>query len=259
MESEGNSTIQTLGYKDTTSQYTSGYFPYMFDGTPADTSGYSAAHITCHADASGIIRLLHSIDNSIWDVTEEVPYASGTIHIKKDIKCRWFKAQFEHLNEDPDAECNLRMQTIFHRDNAVSNVNIVGVDIGGSGSGGGGGGGTGPIFVAGPIPSVWESDELADVSLVVSDPLVVYTIHCMNFAPDYRFVKLYDISGTVSGTDRPKLTLPVVADVPYHMQFPNGLQFSNALQVKATRGIRYDDVNLASAGDVHLIVTYGTE
>ena len=254
MESEGNSTIQTLGYKDVNSQYTAGYFPYMFDGTPADTSGYSAAHITCHADASGIIRIMQSMDNSIWDLTEEVPYTSGSVmHIKKDIKGKWFKAQFEHLNETLDAECNLRLQTIFHNDSAVTNVNIVGMDLPYiTVSGGGSGGGSGSA----PISHVWESDEVTDTSLVVSNPLIVYTIHCMNFAPDYRFVKLYDKAGSVDLTDRPKLTLPVVADVPYHMQFPNGLQFTNSLQVKATRGIRYDDVNLATSGDVHLIVTY---
>jgi hypothetical protein len=109
-----------------------------------------------------------------------------------------------------------------------------------------------------PIPNVWESDEFAETTIVVSSELIVYTLHCMNFAPDYRFVKLYDKSGTILTSDRPKLTLPVVADIPFSMQFPNGLLFTNSLQVKATRCLKHTDTNLAEEGDVHLIVTYAS-
>lgn len=309
MESVGNSTIQTLGYVDASSDYTPGYYPHIFDGTPEDTVEHGMVHITCHADTSGTIRAMHSIDNSIWDFTDTIPYPGvddygndvsigTTIHVRKDLKAKWYKTQFEYAGTDPSTECNLRLQTVFHPaatpgephfvklyptidvcigssiDICVSNltvslasditilndplnINIVQQDLS-------------YITVSGsvtipslslandPIPQVWESDEIADTTVAVSSGFTLYTLHCMNFAPDYRFIKLYDISGTVTISDRPKMTLPVVADMPFNMQFNNGLLFSNALQIRVTRCIKYTDTNLAEEGDVHLIVTYSS-
>lgn len=125
MESVGNSIIQTLGYADTSSNFTPGNFPNIFDGTPEDTANYGMVYITCHADASGIIRAMHSMDNSTWDFIDVINYPGvtdtgldisigTTIQIKKDLKANWYKSQFEYQDTDPSAECNLRMYTVFH-------------------------------------------------------------------------------------------------------------------------------------------------
>jgi hypothetical protein len=452
MESEGNTTIQTLGYADASSSTTPGYYPNIFDGTPEDTVAYGMVHITCQADASGTIKAMHSIDNSVWDFIDTIPYPGSdscignAINIRRDLKAKWYKTQFIHEDSDVSSECNLRLTTVFHPattpaekhdvrltqtvevclnksvidvcmvntvmtvsgrvgidgldlsggflyiSNDPLNVNIVGQDLSYLTISGISvtipsisisladvtitndplnvnitqqdlsfvtisGQVTSPELLArlddicvntstipeilvklgdicvntgtmpdiivklgdicvntgaipdiivklgdicintgaipdiivklgdicvntgslseilltlgdicnntnslvtlnDPIPQVWESDEIGDTVTAVASQLTVYTIHCMNFAPDYRFIKLYDLSGTVTITDRPKMTLPVVADVPYNMQFPNGLLFNNSLQVRATRCLRYDDANLAEQGDVHMIVTY---
>lgn len=388
MESVGNSTIQTLGYADASSSSTLGYYPNIFDGTPQDTTAYGMVHITCQADSSGTIRAMHSIDNCLWDFIDSIDYPGEDfsigqcIHIRRDLKAKWYKTQFIHADPTTDSECNLRLQTVFHPaatpgephdvklyptidvcigtsidlsvnslDICVSfpdtmNVNIVQQDLDYLTI-------SGPVVLAGqstpievsvvntvdvtgavsitnpvdvnvqndltvsfgsdtlnvniinqdldyvtvsgsvvidnsiniannvnvtvdnsyitvsgtvnvrdnetsPIPQVWESDEIGDTVTVSETGLVLYTVHCMNFAPDYRFVKIYDTCGTITTADRPKMTLPVVADVPYSMQFPNGLLFNNALQVRATRCLRYTDANLAEDGDVHLILTYSS-
>jgi len=451
MESEGNTTIQTLGYADASSSTTPGYYPNIFDGTPEDTVAFGMVHITCQADASGTIKAMHSIDNSLWDFIDTIPYPGSdasigdAINIRKDLKAKWYKTQFIHADTDVCSECNLRLTTVFHPAttpaekhdvrltqtvevclnkpvidvclvntiltvsgsvvidgfdlsggelyiaNNPLNVNIVSQDLSfitisgitvtipsisvsladvtitndplnvnitqqdlsfvtisgqvtspellarlddicvntstlpevivklgdicvntgplpevlvklgdiciNTGSLpevvvklgdicvntgaipdiivklgdicvntglisemlvtlGDICNNTNSLLTLNPIPQVWESDEIADTITAVSSQLTVYTIHCKNFAPDYRFVKLYDLCGAVTITDRPKMTLPVVADVPYNMQFPNGLLFNNSLKVKATRCLRYDDTNLAEEGDIHMIVTY---
>lgn len=323
MESVGNSTIQTLGYADTSSS-TSGYYPNIFDGTPQETTDYGSVHITCQADSSGILRAMHSIDNSLWDFTDNVEYPGNdscigdTIYIRKDLKAKWYKTQFEHQDTSIGAECNLRLQTVFHPAvtpaepidvklyptievsigqgltmsvgnitaslssevtilNDPLSINIKQQDLSYVTV-------SGPVVIQNeqlrvnlthqdlsyvtisgsvtqstdPISQVWESDEIYDTVTAVSSQLILYNIYCINFAPDYRFVKLYDTCGTVTVSDRPKMTLPIVADIPFHMQFPKGLLFNNALQVKATRCIHYGDTNLAQEGDVHVIVTYVT-
>lgn len=381
MESEGNTTSLTLGHADASSSTltsilestnTPGYYPNIFDGTPVDTTttnaqglGYGMVHITCQADASGYIRAMHSIDNSTWDFIDLIEYPGEDYEIgdarnyRKDIKAKYYKTQFIHLDNSVGAKCNLRLSTVFHpattpaekhdiqiinsvnpvdvclvntdvsitispnitisndpmnvnitqqdlscvtvsgsvtvQDHSVNiindpiNVNITQQDLGYINVSGiaipditvslsdvtianeqlninitqqdlsyvtVSGSVTIPDFDPSPIPQVWESNEIGDTVTAVSTGLTLYTIHCMNFAPDYRFVKLYDLCGTVTIADRPKMTLPVVADVPYSMQFPNGLLFSNSLQVKTTRCLRHDDPNNGEAGDVHFIVTY---
>lgn len=384
MESEGNSTIQTLGHADTSSNFTPGHYPNIFDGTPEDTSEFQQAvgmvHITCQADTSGIIRAMHSMDNSNW-FADEIPYPGVTdtgqdisigtsIYIRKDIKAKWYKTQFEHQNTDPNSECNLNIQTRYHSattpaephfvkiyptvpidiniaqqdlsyvtvsghvnitndpvninisqqdlpyltvsgsvnvldtvtvslsavtiSNDPLNINITQQDL--------------PyVTVSGqvtipdtvtvslssvtisndplninitqqdlpyltvsgqvtipslnldqsPIPHVWESDEVTDASLIVSTPVVIYTIDCMDFAPDPRYVRLYDKIGTITSTDRPKMTLTALADSECKRQYlPNGLQFNNGLQIKVTRGRPYNDDHLASDGDVLISITY---
>ena len=110
-----------------------------------------------------------------------------------------------------------------------------------------------------PIPKIWESSDLNQFAEVESAAMVMYTLHCMNFAPDYRFVKLYDMSTTIDPeVDRPKFTIPIVADIPQNLQFPAGLSFVNALQIRVTRCLAYTDTNMAEDGDVHVTVTYAS-
>ena len=52
------------------------------------------------------------------------------------------------------------------------------------------------------------------------------------------------------------MTIPLVADVPQNMQFPNGLLFNNCLKVKVTRCLNWRDNNFAESGDVHMMITY---
>ena len=266
MESVGNTTIQILDGTSFTSTF--GYYPNIFDGTPQDTEGFGTVNIICQADFSGTIKAMHSIDNSVWDITDIIDYPGNDISTGAalfaitPIKAKWYKTQYIH---DHDEQCNIRIQTIlqpFTTDltetiapslttnktptvpTTTTSCSVVLEQ---------------PVKIHhDPIPQVWESAEIGDVTTAVSTELVIYNLYCMNFAPDYRFIKFYDISGDISINDRPKITLPVVADVPQNLQFANGLAFNNGLKIKATRTIKHDDINIAEAGDVHVIVTYST-
>jgi hypothetical protein len=116
--SVGNSATITLGYVDTSSTYTAGYAPNLFDGTPENVSEYGMVHVTCHADASGVIKTMHSIDTCVWDFTESTLYQDTSVsigvHIRKDLKAKWYKTQFLHEDTTVGNECNLRIQTMFH-------------------------------------------------------------------------------------------------------------------------------------------------
>lgn len=130
MESEGNGTIQTLGYADASSSSTTGYYPNMFDGTPQETTNFGAVYIICQADASGILRAMHSMDNSTWDFTDTIEYPGtsasigDTINVRKDIKAKWYKTQFEHQDTSVGAECNVRLQTLFQPAVTAAEPNI---------------------------------------------------------------------------------------------------------------------------------------
>lgn len=251
MESVGNTTIQNLDVSSSSISSTSGYYSSVFDGTPQDTTGYDSVHIICNSTKEGLIRVMHSIDNSVWDLTDTENYpgsdvsVGGSKFVQKPIKAKWIKTQF--VNLDLDFSADIRFQTMLHEDIPVTN-NItaeVSVNV--------------PDLAVKPINKVWQSDDVSSIVTVESSGLRINTVHCMNFAPDYRFIKLYDISGDVSlSTHKPKITVPVVADTPQHLNFNNGLIFTNALQVGVTRGIKSTDNNVSMEGDVHCMVTYTT-
>jgi len=115
MESEGNSTIQVLGVSMATS--TAGFYTHIFDGTPALTDGYGSVTITCNSTREGSLNAMHSIDNSIWDITDAFGYpgsdvsVGGTLFTTKPLKARWYKTQY--INPSEDFSCSIRLQTIF--------------------------------------------------------------------------------------------------------------------------------------------------
>ena len=274
MESVGNSTIQILDASSSTT--TSGYYNNVFDGTPQDTDQYGTAHIICSSDKPGIIKAMHSIDRETWDITDTILYPSSyankdfsvgeAMYIDIPTKAKWYKTQF--INSS-DASCNLRLQTLLHPDAQPvadpMNVNLVQQDVSFINiSGSVGIVGAVPIEVSAsqinldtaPISKVWQSDEIEHITVIERRPIKLYTFHAMNFAPDYRFIKLYDKLEPLTTCDKPKMTIPLVADVPQNMQFPNGLLFDTCLKVKVTRCLSWKDNNFAEGGDVHMMITY---
>ena len=276
MESVGNSTIQILDASSSTTTF--GYYTNIFDGTPQDTENYGTAHIIVSSNQPGIINAMHSMDREYWDITDSFSYpfvnedVSGqlgqAVYFDVATKAKWYKTQF--INS-ADISCNLRLQTLLHPDSQPLpdplNINLQEQEI--------------PyVTVSGtvtlseppkidissfevsinaipdPISKVWESDELVDLVQVESSKVSLFTIHGMNFAPDYRFIKLYNTNGPIPDSMKPKMTIPIVPDTPQNMQFPNGLVFDQGLQIKATRCINFRDSNYGESGDVHIIITY---
>jgi hypothetical protein len=274
MESVGNSTIQILDASSSTT--TPGYYTNIFDGTPQDTDKYGTAHIICSSNKSGLINAMHSIDREIWDIVDTIPYPSSysgkdfsigdAMYIDVPTKAKWYKTQFVNVS---DTSCSLRLQTLLHPDaQPVSdpmNINLVQQDVSFINvTGSVGITGSVPIDISSskivmdtsPIAKVWESDEIVHITTVERRPIKLYTFHAMNFAPDYRFIKLYDKLEPLTTCDKPRMTIPLVADVPQNMQFPNGLLFDNCLKVKVTRCLNWRDNNFAEGGDVHVMITY---
>lgn len=108
------------------------------------------------------------------------------------------------------------------------------------------------------ITEVWESEEIEESTLIHDGALRLHTVHGTNFAPDYRFLKLYDIVGTIDPTiHKPRLTMPLSADKPHDRVFgERGLIFYNGLQVRVTRLAKPSDTELATAGDILASITY---
>ena len=114
MESVGNSTIQILDASATVA----GIFPGVFNGTPQDTQGYNSVNIICSADQSGTIYAMHSMDNSVWDISDAILYpGSGGVvgtasYNTRALHSRWFKTKFVNPGS---VSCNLRLQTMLHQ------------------------------------------------------------------------------------------------------------------------------------------------
>lgn len=244
MESVGNSTIQVLDASTTVA----GIYPSIFNGTPQDTEGYESVHITCVADQPGTIVAWHSIDNSVWDISESIVYPDTTVGTAlfetKLLKARWFKTEFVNPGS---VSCNLRLHTMLHTGRPLDvGHDSVSVSVGGT-----------VLVSEAPISNVWESSDLSTVTTVESSSLTMYTLHCLNFASGYRFVKLYDISTTINpAVDTPTFTIPAVTDIPRDLEFATGLLFNNAMQVRVTRFLSSTDTSMTSDGDVHLTITY---
>lgn len=109
------------------------------------------------------------------------------------------------------------------------------------------------------ITDVWESEDISNTTVIYSNAVRLHTIHGMNFAPDGRFVKLYDICGNINPQiHRPRYTFPLTSCHPqYHsVGGGRGLLFSNAVQVRITRLPKPTDMHMGEPGDVLLSLTY---
>jgi len=118
-----------------------------------------------------------------------------------------------------------------------------------------------PINVSVPAATdVWDSIDVIGTPTLIpnSSGATLFTVACNNFAPDYRFIKIYDSDGSVNiNTTRPKLTIPAATDRLIERTFPTGLQFTNSIYVSATRCVYFDDPNSAMNGDVHVHLSWG--
>jgi hypothetical protein len=279
MESVGNSTIQILDASATVA----GIFPGVFNGTPQDTQGYNSVNIICSADQSGTIYAMHSMDNSVWDISDSILYpGSGGVvgtasYNTRALHSRWFKTKFVNPGS---VSCNLRLQTMLHQgrpldtthDSVTTSGTVSGtvainitqqelsfVEISGNVSI------RNPSLVVSrvPISTVWETSDISTARTVESTGLVMYTVYCMNFkTSDFRYVKLYDLSTSIDpAVDIPKFTIPLPAllfygDSAQNRQFPSGFAFNDGLQVRVTTGIAATDTSMAADGEAHISITY---
>ena len=131
----------------------------------------------------------------------------------------------------------------MHLTDASINVNIVN---------------TGPVTVIqDPLDLVWESD--TDFNTVISGgDSRVFTINATNFAPDYRYVKLYDsLAAPDIATVRPRITIPLPPDLPQNIQLGSkGLRFPRGVYMRITRLYAPTDQNMSMPGDVGLTVLF---
>jgi hypothetical protein len=133
----------------------------------------------------------------------------------------------------------------FHLIDTSINVNVVNV---------------GPLLVK-EVPSdlVWEGYEEVN-NLIAGTASRIFTINATNFAPDYRYVKLYDSNAAPNvAAVKPRITIPLPPDLPQNIQLGSkGLKFPNGIYVRITRLYVSTDQNMSTAGDVGLTVIFET-
>jgi hypothetical protein len=261
MESVGNSQIIQLLASSSSSDIDP--TPHIFSGTPETTDGYGSIRTLVTASQPGILYMKQSIDCSYWDIVESFQYPSDDISLNTGmfqntpVKSKYYKTEFHNTS---DQTSDIRIQTMLHQDNIIPTTDVIIVNdqpiqvniSGGSEISGAN------LTPESPITEVWESDEISGSVNVHNGTLKIHTIHGTNFAPDYRFLKLYDISGEIDfETDKPKLTIPLTSDTPHGRTFgEKGLIFNKGLTVSVTRLLKYNDQNMGSSGDVLASITY---
>jgi hypothetical protein len=312
MESVGNTTIQTLD-ASTSSIFDS--TPHIFDGTPQNTSGYSFINTIINADHAGQLKVRHSMDATVWDITDTYNYPTASVPLgtglstMTPVKALYCNVQFVNTS---DASNNIRLKTLL-TDGSIPRVlagdtidvciNHQPIRVTVEGSTGGGGGSisisgnvhivdssinvnvvnTKPITVSGDfhltdtsinvnvvntgpllvreVPSdlVWEGYDQFN-TLIAGTASRIFTINATNFAPDYRYVKLYDSNAAPNvATVKPRITIPLPPDLPQNIQLGSkGLNFPNGIYVRITRLYVSTDQNMSTAGDVGLTVIFET-
>jgi len=292
MESDGNSQIIRL--LDASMSNDADPTPHIFAGTPKDTNGYGSIRVLVSASKPGTLYMKQSIDCSQWDVVDEHNYPGAEISLNSGlfrsapVKAKYYKTEFHNLYNGNN---DIRVQTILHQDDVILNepiavtisgfeippltismseislgnvsvefpefmsvslmhqpidVNVVNSD-------------ERPVNVTNQgITEVWESEEIEEATLVYTGSLKLHTVHGTNFAPDYRFLKLYDIIGEINpAIHKPRLTVTLTTDKPHDRIFGDrGLIFHNGLQVRVTRLAKPRDTNLATGGDILASITY---
>ena len=117
-----------------------------------------------------------------------------------------------------------------------------------------------PINVTLPAATnVWDSIDVGTPALIPnSNGATLFTVACNNFAPDYRFIKIYDSSGPIDiNRAIPILIVPAATDRLIERTFPTGLQFHNSIYISATRCVYANDPNMAQFGDIHVHLSWG--
>lgn len=296
MESDGNS--NTIRLLDASLSNDADPTPHIFDGTPKETEGFGSIRVLVTASRPGTLYMKQSIDCSYWDVVDQYAYPGTEVSLNaglfrtSPVKAKFYKTEFHNRYSGNN---DIRVYTMLHQDDVIPTTDVVIVNdqpipvtiSGGEIS-------LGSITVSFEVPSVslefpdvmdvnilnqpidvsitnqpievhttgitevWESEEIEEATIVHTGSLKLHTVHGTNFAPDYRFLKLYDHVGTIDPSlHRPRLTMPLTADKPHDRLFGDrGLIFQNGLQVRVTRLAKPNDTNLASAGDILASITY---
>jgi urease beta subunit len=106
------------------------------------------------------------------------------------------------------------------------------------------------------MDKVWESSTEFNTQ-VNGGAARIFTINATNFAPDYRYVKLYDSVTAPNITVKPRITIPLPPDLPQNIQLGSkGLRFAQGIYVRITRLYAPNDQNMSTAGDVGLTVIF---
>jgi len=281
MESAGNTTVQILDASGSSFDTF-----HIFDGTPQDTTGYSNIITMISAEGSGRLNVRHSLDSSVWDIVDSYIYPTDVslgqgMYNTTPVKALYCNVQFENTSISANS---IRLQTILNTggnggildadlvDVCINNqpigvivVNTEPINISGGVTVLNTESNPVPVTISGgsfnvePITIVWETDQIGPfVEIVTAASSIVYNIHATNFAPDYRYLKLYNQAQFVTldpAVTKPTLTLPLPPDIPQHISFGNkGLKFNNGLKARVTRLYRSEDQNMSAIGDTGLSI-----
>ena len=218
---ENNIRLQTL--------LTDGSIPRVLAGDILDVCiNNQPIHVTVDNNTSGNVTVVNTALNPVC--------ISGNVHIVDPS----INVTVSNLNP-------ISVSGNFHLVDPSINVNIVN---------------TQPIavkFQDDPLDLVWESSEDFD-TLINGGPSRIFAVNVTNFAPDYRYVKLYDtadVDGPEFEVVKPRITIPLPPDLPQNIQLGSkGLRFPNGIYVRITRLYAPTDHNMSTAGDVGLTVLF---
>ena len=153
------------------------------------------------------------------------------------VKITYWRYEGIYMNEVVDVSAN-KSVTISGNTIINGDLTVTGTINGSSGGGGGGGG-----VIS--ISNTWQSKAFTFTTITTS-PSTIYTILGTNFAPDFRYVKIYN------NNDDNLLTVSLPPSLPRVIQ--TGLNITG-IKVKVTRA--YDnDLNMGKSGDVAVTILY---
>lgn len=261
MESDGNTTIQFLD--SSASSTIVDPTPHIYYGTPQLICDHDSVSTLLSSTGAGTLSMMFSMDNSVWDVSYNYVYVPGApLHNTLSTQARWYRSVF--VNDDTSA--SIRLQTILHKSgvnvapaNSSNSVTVSGQPI--------------QVYVVNqtdisstdlkPAPATgkWSSSRVTGTTIFIPNSFgrTIHTIYAVNFQPDYRFLKFYDMQSTapidVTVTE-PTITYALVPDVQLIQTFPTGLKFDGHIGVRATRLLDPEDTNGAQRMDIQVFVTY---
>lgn len=250
MESIGNSTSHKL-LANTSIQYS------IFKGTPIDTVPYSSVEVIITSDVSGTLRLEFSTDKINWDMSTDYPYNTTTVgsgmFISSGIKAKYYRTVY--IN-GTTAQNYMRLQTLLHTTSSSTIPDPMKVYF------------DQPVTISGDVTirnptagdiiepaTAYQTSDISSNTIISASPKILYNLNATNFAPDYRYLKLYDKQSLVTNGDIPLYTVPLASDLPACIDFPRGLKFTTGIVGRITRLLRATDTNYGDEEDVHLSIT----